>query len=329
MTDPLRWGILGAGGIAASFVEDLSLLAGADVVAVGSRAQQSADAFADRFAIAHRHASYEALVADPDVDVVYVATPHPYHFPATMLAISAGKNVLCEKPFMLNAAQAEEVVAAARSAGVFCMEAMWTRFLPHVVRIRELLASGSLGDVWLVMADFGVRFDVDPAHRVFDPALGGGALLDLGVYPLSFASMCLGAPVEVHAVASTSVTGVDAWTSVVLGYDEGRQALVNTTLAADGPTRAAIVGTEGRIEVDRHFFTPSTFTLIARDDAVVERFDQPHEGGGLRHQAAEVARCLREGRLESGVMPLDETISIMRTLDEVRRQIGLVYPQER
>ena len=324
-----RWGVIGTGGIASSFVTDLRLLPDAEVVAVGSRRQATADDFAERFDVPGRHSSYPALVEDPDVDAVYVSTPHPGHFAASMLAIEAGKAVLCEKPFTRNAAEAAELVDAARDRGVFLMEAMWTRFLPHVVRVRELLTEGVLGDVRTVQADHGQWFRHDPEHRLLNPALGGGALLDLGVYPVSFASMVLGPPTRVAAVSAAASTGVDAQTSMLLEHSGGRHAVLTTTLQARSPNRAAIVGTDARIEIDATWYAPTTFTVVSRDGTVLERYDEAHAGGGLRHQAAEVARCLAAGLLESPVLPLDESISVMTTLDEVRRQIGLVYPSER
>jgi len=324
-----RWGVIGTGGIAAKFVTDLGLLPDTEVVAVGSRSQDSADAFADEFDIARRHPSYQSLVDDPDVDVVYVSTPHPGHFPAAMLAIQAGKAVLCEKPFTLNATEAADLIAAARQHGVFLMEAMWTRFLPHVVRIRELLAEGSLGEIRTVLADHGAFFPHVPQHRLFNPELGGGALLDLGVYPVSFASMVLGSPARVTAVSAPATTGVDAQTSMLLEHDGGRHAVLTTTLAARTPNRAAIAGTLARIEVDATWYAPTDFTLVAVDGTELERFVDKGQGNGLRHQAAAVANCLADGRLESAVMPLDESLSVMKTMDEVRRQIGLVYSSER
>jgi predicted dehydrogenase len=224
----------------------------------------------------------------------------------------------------MDAAEAQQVVDAARAKGVFVMEAMWARFNPHLVRIRELLAEGALGDVRLVTADHCQWFAENPAHRLFSPELGGGALLDLGIYPVSFASMVLGPPSSVTAVGTTAFTGVDATTSVLLTYVSGAQSVLTTTLSALGPNRAAIVGTDARIEVDPVFYTPTGFTLTRRDGSV-ERFEEPHEGHGLRHEAAELMRCLRDGRTESDVLPLDETVSIMETMDEVRRQIGLDY----
>jgi predicted dehydrogenase len=335
MTEPsaygdraIRWGILGTGAIAAQFTADLALLDDAEAVAVGSRAQRSADAFADRFGIAHRHPSYDDLVADPDVDVVYVSTPHPMHHGNALLAIRAGKHVLVEKPFTINAAQARDLVAAAREEGVFLMEAMWTRFLPHVVRVRQMLADGVLGELVTVVAGFGRYFAEDRASRLFAPELGGGALLDLGIYPVSFASMVLGRPSAVTAVSDPAFTGVDAQTSMIFRYDGDAHAVITTTLRADNAARAEIVGTQARLEIDNEFYRPkASVTFVPRRGDRV-RHENPKVTGGLRYQAAEVGRLLRAGRLESDVMPLDETVSIMETLDEVRRQVGLVYPGE-
>jgi predicted dehydrogenase len=325
--EPIRWGVIGTGGIASAFADDLRLLPDASLVAVGSRRQPSADEFADRHEVPHRHASYEALVADDAVDVVYVATPHTDHHASALLAIDAGKAVLVEKAFTVNASQARALVDAARSRGVFLMEAMWMRFLPHIRQVRSLVESGALGDIGQVVADHGQWFERDASSRLFDPALGGGALLDLGVYTVSFASMILGTPTRVTAVSDPAFTGVDATTSIVLQHPDGAHASLTATLRAAGPTRAFVVGTDARVEIDSAFYAPTAFTLIGRDGSV-ERYDEPHEGGGLRHEAAEVMRCLREGRLESDGMPLDETVAIMETMDEVRRQIGLRYPGE-
>jgi predicted dehydrogenase len=328
MTETIRWGIIGTGGIASSFAGDLSLLDDASVVAVGSRQASTADAFADRFDIPHRHASYDALVADPEVDVVYVSTPHPGHHDAALLAIAAGKAVLVEKPFTLNVLEASALVSAAQAKGTFLMEAMWTRFLPHMRRIRDLLTSGVLGEIRTVTADHGQRFlPPDPTSRLYDPALGGGALLDLGIYPVSFASYVLGTPERVTAVSDPTTTGVDAQTSILLQYAGGSHAVLTTTLGASTANVASIVGTDGRIEIDRTWYQPSSFTMTL-ESGVVERFEQPRVGGGLRFEAVEVGRCLRDGKLESDIMPLAETLSIMATLDEIRRQIGLGYPGE-
>jgi predicted dehydrogenase len=251
------------------------------------------------------------------------------HHDAALLAIEAGKAVLVEKPFTMDAAQARSLVDAARAGGTFLMEAMWTRFLPHVRALAEILGSGRIGDVVLVTAEHGQWFADDPAFRLFAPELGGGALLDLGIYPVSFAHFVLGVPQRVVAVSDPAFTGVDAQTSVLLQYAGGAHAVVTTTLRAQTECRASIAGRDGRIEIDGVFYRPTTFRVVARDgreDGAVEEFTFDHRGNGLRHQAAEVGRCLRAGLTESPILPLDETVAIMETLDEVRRQIGLTYP---
>jgi predicted dehydrogenase len=316
---PVRWGILGTGGIARTFAKDLKLTDSGVVTAVGSRSRASADAFGAELDIPTRHGSYEALVADPDVDVIYVATPHPMHHDNAILALRAGKHVLVEKPFTMNADEAREVVAAARETGLFAMEAMWTRHLPHVAVIRDWLAQGVPGDIVTVTADHGQWFAEDPEFRLFAPKLGGGALLDLGVYPVSFASMVLGTPSRVVALSDPAFTGVDAQTSMLFGYANGAQAVLTCTLRAKSPTRAAIVGTEATIEVDGPFYAPAAVTLTPRIGEPT-RVAAPHEGRGLRHQADEVARRLLAGEAESPLMPLDETITIMETMDMVLSQ---------
>ncbi len=317
----IRWGIIGTGGIAQTFAADLEHTDSGTVAAVGSRRQETADAFGERFGVSRRHDSYEALVEDPEVDVVYVSTPHPMHHPDAMLALRAGKPVLVEKPFTMNAAEAEEIVATARERGLFAMEAMWARFLPHIREIRRLLAEGVLGDIVTVHADHAQWFEEDPEFRLFAPGLGGGAQLDLGIYPVSFASMVLGSPSRVVVLSDPAFTGVDGQTSILLGYDSGAHAVLNSTLRAVGTTRAAIIGTEGRIEIDESFYQPTSFTVIKRGGEPERMFDPPAEGG-LRHEADEVARCLSEGLLESPEMPLDETVAIMRTMDAVLAEIA-------
>jgi predicted dehydrogenase len=315
----LRWGILGTGGIAHAFVGDLRLTESGLVTAVGSRSQASADMFAEQFGIQRRHASYESLVADANVDVIYVATPHPMHRDNAILALGAGKPVLVEKPFAMNAAEATEVVEVAREKRLFAMEAMWTRFLPHIAIVRDWLAQGLLGEIVAVTADHGQWFAENAESRLFAPELGGGALLDLGVYPVSFASMVLGTPNRVAAMGSPAFTGVDAQTSMLFGYESGAQAVLTCTLRAKGPTRASIVGTEARIEIDGDFYAPAAVTLVPRQGEPT-RVGSTHEGLGLRHEADEVARCLAAGELESRLMPLNETISIMETMDVVLAQ---------
>jgi predicted dehydrogenase len=273
MIEPLNWGLIGTGRIAETFAADLRLTDSGRIAAVGSRQMDSANRFADRFDIPNRHASYDALVADPDVDAVYVATPHPLHHSGALLALRAGKPVLVEKPFTMNAGEAQDLVATARAEGLFLTEAMWTRFLPHIAEIRRLLAERALGEIVTVTADHGQWFPKDRDSRFLAPELGGGALLDLGVYPVSFASMVLGKPGRIEVLVDPAFTGVDGQTSMLFGYPSGAQAVLTCTLAAKSPTRAAIV-----------------------------------------------ARCLREGLLESPLMPLDKSVSIIQTMDAVLTQ---------
>lgn len=327
MTDLLRWGILGTGGIAHLFTSDLTV-SGFTVAAVGSRTQQAADTFAAAHGIPRAHGSYAALAADPEVDVIYVSTPHPFHAEGALLALEHGKHVLVEKPFTLNAAEARRVVDAAAERGLVVLEAMWTRWLPHMVRVRELIASGALGEVRALIADHDQKLPVDPGHRLQDPALGGGALLDLGIYPISFAWDLFGAPASVHAISSPTATGVDRQTAVILGYPGGEQALLHTQLDARGPSTAAIIGTEARIEIDPVWYTPTSFSLLDSSDAVIERFEQEVPGRGMQFQAHELERLVAAGRTAGEVLPPEESVAIMGTLDEIRRQIGLSYPGE-
>ncbi|WP_382307638.1 Gfo/Idh/MocA family protein [Herbiconiux sp. UC225_62] len=327
MSQSIRWGILGTGGIADSFVKDL-LATGLTVTAVGSRTQESADAFAERFGIAAAHGSYEALVADPSVDVVYVATPHTFHAENALLAIAAGKHVLVEKAFTLNGAEAQRVADAAAQADVVVMEAMWTRFLPHMVRIREIIAAGTLGDVRTVIADHGQKLPSDPDHRINNPALGGGGLLDLAIYPVSFAVDILGLPTRVLASASMTPTGVDRQTALIFEHEGGRQSISQSAVDAAGPVRGAVIGTDGWIDIDRWWYDATSFTVYDSQHAVIERFEQPVVSRGMQYEALEIERVIAAGEKESPLMPLTQSVAIMRVLDEVREQIGLHYPGE-
>ncbi|MFB2586898.1 Gfo/Idh/MocA family protein [Herbiconiux liukaitaii] len=327
MTETIRWGILGTGGIAASFVTDIQA-AGLTVSAVGSRRAETAEAFAARFGIPAAHGSYEELAADPEVDVIYIATPHPFHAENALLAISHGKHVLVEKPFTLNAAEAERVVAAAADAGVALMEAMWSRFLPQMVRLREIVAAGTLGDVRTVLADHEQLLPSDPDHRLNAPELGGGALLDLAIYPVSFGVDVLGIPTRVLAHATMTATGVDRQTAIILEHEGGRQSVSHSALDTAGPVRAAVVGTKARIELERTWYAPSTFRVIDPEGEVLETFTPTAGEQGMRYEAFELERVIRAGERESPLLPHLETIAIMRVLDEVRTQIALRYPNE-
>ena len=327
MTTPIRWGILGPGSIANQFAKGLQTAPDGELVAVGSRDQQRADTFADQYHAPNRHASYEALVQDPDIDAIYVATPHPFHKDNAILCLEAGKAVLCEKPFTINAAEAEKVVACARAQDTFLMEAMWTRYLPIIVQTRQWLEEGAIGEPRLVSADFGFRTGINPDGRLFNLSLGGGAMLDVGIYVVSFAAMILGAkPQQIAAAAHIGETGVDEQTGILLRYENGALANLSCAVRASTPHEALIVGTEGTISIDPSWWKGESATLKAGDRE--ERVELPLEGNGYNYEAQEVARCLREGLRESPVMPLDETVALMQILDEARAQIDLKYPME-
>lgn len=322
-----RWGILGPGGIARAFTSDLRT-AGRDVVAVGSRRRKSAEAFAADFGIARAHGSYEDLVGDPDVDIVYIATPHPMHAANALLALEAGKHVLVEKPFTLNAAEAAAVRDAAAERGLLAMEAMWSRYLPHMARIREIVASGVLGELRAVTADHTQRISSDPAHRLNALELGGGALLDLGIYPISFAWDVLGAPLSVVASARLGETGADTEVATIMAHESGA---ISTTLSASraaGPNTASVIGTDARIDIARVWYTPTSFRVVAHDGTVLEDYVSQIDGRGMQYQALAAERFLAEGRTDSDVLPIDETVAIMATLDEVRSLVGVRYPGE-
>ena len=353
-----RWGILGTGAIAQQFARGLQVLPDARLTAVGSRTADSAERFGRAFDVPHRHADYAALAADPDVDVIYIATPHPLHAENALLCLRGGKAVLCEKPFTLNAAEAQTVIAEARARQLFLIEAMWTRFIPAIVQVRRWLAEGAIGEVRMVTADFGFRAAFDRHSRLLDPALGGGALLDVGIYPVSLASMVLGTPVRVTGLAHLGVTGVDEQSACVLEYAQGQLAVLYSAVRTTTPTEALILGTEGAIRIHPPMYRPERVTLsrtsgleqmpsrlpariktvgralgldrlwqqLRRAPGAPHRF--PLQGNGYNYEAAEVARCLRAGKLESDIMPLDETLAIMQTLDQLRAQWGLVYPGE-
>lgn len=321
-----KWGILGTGNIAAQFARGLRALVDAELVAVGSRQQASAQTFAASFGAKRAHGSYEALAADPEVEAVYIATPHNLHAENNLLCLAQGKAVLCEKPFTLNADEAKTVIDAARSHELFLMEAMWTRFFPLLTTTREFIGAGRIGEPRLLQADFGFRTAFDPKHRAFNPALGGGALLDVGVYPVSFASFILGSPSAIKSSGTLGETGVDEQNAIILEHPSGAIALLSSAVRTQTEQEALILGTEGRIRLHAPWWKPEKLTLYT--DACEEVIDAPLPHNGYAYEAAEVARCLQAGALESPLMPLDETLTIMHTLDTCRTQWGLRYPGE-
>jgi predicted dehydrogenase len=316
--------VLATGKIASALVPDLLSLDECEVVAVASRRQESADAFAAEHGIATAYGDYRSLVEDPDVDVVYVATPHALHREHVELAFEAGKAVLCEKPLTLTAGDAEALVAMARERDLFLMEAMWMRCNPGIRRVTELIADGAIGEVTAVHADFGLPGPFPPEHRLRNPALGGGALLDLGVYPVSLAHLLLGAPSEVRSWARLSPEGVDENTGILFGYDSGAVAALTCGLIGGTRNAATITGRTGRIELPSGFHRPQTVT-VHRGGTDPEILEFPAEGWGYHYEAAEVHRCLAAGELESPLVPHSTTLEVMGLLDTIRGQIGVTY----
>lgn len=320
----IRWGIAATGKIAAAMTEALDTLPDADVVAVGSRNPQTAEDFARRFGITRAHGGYDELFADDDVDIVYVASPHSHHHDMTVAALDRGRHVLCEKAFAVNAAQARSMVAAAARNDRFLMEAMWTWFIPAVVDVKRRVDAGEIGELRIVEADFGIPVpDQDGRHRRID--LAGGALLDLGIYPISFARFLAGDPVEVRSLGTVGATGVDTTVGGVVSFPAGVVGVFHTSLDVLSPGRATVIGTTGRIDVDWPFWHTSSFT-VRRKDEPPERVEIPNDG--LAHEAAHAMERIRNGHRESDVIPLATTVSTMEVLDAIRAQLGVVYPEE-
>ncbi len=322
----IRWGILGTGKIARAFANALNDTPDAVLAAVGSRSIDSAQPFAAEFG-AQAYGSYQALADAPGIDIVYIGTPHPMHVENARMLLSAGKAVLCEKPFTMNRHEAEEIVALARAKGLFLMEALWTRFMPALAAVRAVIASGEIGVVTQVIADFGFSAPQDPAHRVNDPALGGGALLDLGIYPLSIAAALLGPVKSVLAQAELGPTGVDLQTAFSLRHEGGGVALCSCALNARTPAELTVSGALGHVRMNTMFHRTTSITVSTEQG--VRIISTPYLGNGYVHEAIEAGRCLRAGLLESAIMPLDETVALMGVLDTIRMQIGLRYPADR
>jgi predicted dehydrogenase len=322
---PIRWGILATGRIASEFVEDLLQLPEATVAAVGSRRLDSATAFAERYGIPRAHGDWADLASDPEVDVVYVATPHSAHHAAAKMCLEAGKAVLCEKPLTIDLATAQDLVDTARARGVFLMEAMWTLTNPTIRHIDAVLDRGEIGEITHIAADFGVNGPFPVGHRMRAPELGGGALLDLGVYPVALAHHFLGRPATITARANLLPEGTDETTALILGYASGAVATLHAGMGGESAQRAVLTGRDGRIEIDRHFWRPEGATIVRRH-GLTERVDIPVDGHGMGNEAREVMRCLRAGLTESSLIPLDFTLGVMTTLDTALQQLGVVYP---
>lgn len=330
----LRWGIAAPGDIAAKFTAAVQRHSSQHVVAVGSRSLERAQDFATRFDIGTAHGSYDALVDDSQVDVVYIAAPHNVHAELALLAIAAGKHVLIEKPFTATAFEARTVAEAARAAGIFAMEGMWTRYLPQSDIVRQLLEQQVIGEVTAVTAEFGFSLPFDPSHRLYDPARAGGVLLDAGIYPLSFASSVLGRPRNVSAVGTLAPSGVEDQAVISVDYGSAQAALLTSTRAAL-PGHATIVGTEGSIVIDPPFIAAGGLSLRQQrtwrrvDDPLIWRdrtFQVIHDA--MSYQADTLASYVGEGRIESPVHPLDEVVSVLEVIDSARAQLGSIGASE-
>jgi predicted dehydrogenase len=323
----IRWGIVGPGRIADLLVKDFDVTPNAVVLACASRSAERAAAFAERHGLERSYGSYREIIADPGIDVLYIATPHPQHHAIAMAAIEAGKSLLIEKTFTATVAGAEQIMSAARDGGVFVMEAMWTRFQPAIVAARELIADGAIGEVRQVQVDLGVDRPYDPSDRLFDPAQGGGAMLDLGVYVVSFAQHFLGEPARVDVGGSLAPTGVDAEAGLLLSYDDGRAASLLISLRGGTPGAARIHGTRGWIDVPPRFHHPKRI-VVKRTGSDPEELIREPLGGGYAHELIEVTECLRAGATESTVMPLRDTLAVQRVLNSACEQLGVFHAED-
>ncbi|MFW6045142.1 MAG: Gfo/Idh/MocA family protein [Planctomycetota bacterium] len=327
MSETIRWAIIGTGSIASKFATGLQELPDATLQAVGSRSQDRADEFGDEYDAPERFGSYRELAQSSSTDIIYIATPHPFHHDNTLLCLRAGKPVLCEKPFAVNAAQAEEMVQCARERDLFCMEGMWTRFFPLMDDVRSILANGDIGEPRMLQVDFGFRIGWEPESRLLNPDLAGGSLLDVGIYCCALSSMIFGDPTDLAGLAHIGETGVDEEAGWVLKHDDGQIAVCSSAVRTGTPMEAVINGTDGRITIHSPWWIPTSMT-VEKGDSDPETLDFPLQGNGMNYEAAEVMNCLRNGKTEHEIMPLDETLRIAGTMDSLREEWGLEYPFE-
>ena len=327
MSDKIKWGIMGTGRIAGSFAIALKNLDDSELYGIGSRSEENADAFSDEYSVPKRFHDYESLAADPDIDVVYIATPHSLHKENCLMCLEHGKAVLCEKPFTINAAEAAAVINFARERRLFLMEAMWSRFVPAAIKLKELIEDKIIGDIQYLFAGGAFIPEFDPDHYLFKKELGGGVLLDGGIYPVSLASWLLGYPDRIQSAGRLNSSGIDDHDALLLEYDCGAIAGLHVSMRTQSPPDITVLGSKGKIYVHPAMFCPSKITLSLFDAEETE-IALPFASNGYQYEAMEVNRCLREGKTESKVMPLDETLAIMRMMDEIRGQFGLKYPME-
>jgi predicted dehydrogenase len=325
MSRTINWGIIGPGRIARKFASDLKLVKDAKLLAVASRSEDHARAFAEEFGVDEWYGSYQSLVSNPAIDVVYVASPHPFHIEHTLLCIENGKAVLCEKPLAINSKQVESMVESAIKNKIFLMEAMWTRFFPAIKKAEQLIKEGAIGKVKHLQADFGFHSEFDPSGRLYDRQLGGGSLLDVGIYPVFLATLILGKPLEVKAVSQFTKTSVDESTSMIFNYPSGATALLSSSIVCDTPIGAVVSGTKGSIQIPSPWYAPSGLKLVAA--GIEKEFSFPFEGFGFHFEAQEVVECIQKGRLESEGMSFQFSKDLMETMDRVRHESGIFYPQ--
>ena len=327
----IRWGILGCGRIARKFATDLRLVQDAELIAVASRDKETAEQFAKDFPCKYVHDSYERLAANKDVDVIYIATPHSHHYEHTLLCLKYNKAALCEKAFAINSKQAREMIAMAREKKIFLMEALWTKFLPHYKKLQELLEQKILGDIKSVLVNFGFRVSPNAPHRLFDPALGGGTLLDIGIYNVFMVLSVLGKPDHIEATMVPAVTGIDEQLSVLFNYKSGAMAQMFSSFTTNLPTQAEINGTEGCLTLTTRFYEPSTtiqlYRQVAGDRQIIPV--EKEAGFGYQYEARHVNECLKKGLIESPVMTHSDTLLLMEIMDEIRRKARIEYPADK
>lgn len=326
----IRWGILGTGRIARKFASDLQYAEGCELIAVGSRTKRTADAFGAEFRVPDSHSSYKSLAQNPDVDVIYIATPHNLHYENTLLCLEHGKAVLCEKPFAVNARQAREMIQKARDKKVFLMEALWTKFQPHYLKMQEMIGQGMLGEITSVLVNFGFIPQEPVNPRLFEPALGGGTLLDIGIYNVFMALNTLGKPEHIDAVMTPAPTGVDEMCAVTFRYKSGAIAQLFSSFRANLATDADIAGTGGRIRLTSKFYeTSSSVEYFPGRVNTRQVIPLPRQTGfGYQYEAQHVNECLRKGMIESEVLTFADTLLLMETLDRIREIAGIRYPAD-
>ena len=324
MDKKIRWGILGTGWIAEKMVDALSVVNDTTLVAVGSRTREKANEFARKYRVERAYGSYEELAKDPGIDVVYIATPNTYHCDNTLLCLRNGKAVLCEKPFAMNEKEVMQMISTAREHNVFLMEAFWTRFLPSISKVQEIIASGVLGEVGHIKSDHTKFRTFDPNNRAFNKSLGGGSLLDIGIYPVFLTLLLWGEPDRIDSVPYIGSTGVDESLALTFKYNDGRIATLYSSFTVDSTVETHICGTEGRLKMNRWWFCPVPMEL-AKGESKPETIDLNYVGNGYNYEVEEVVKCLRSGKKESDILPLDFSLRLIRLLDRIRKQMGLTY----